>query len=207
MKNLKKLTACVAVAFLLAAQSCGSGGNVTPQTQANVPEQPATPTNPSNPTNPTNTGGTGNTGTNTGGTGNTGTNTNPTPPASPVPLDDCGVKNPLEDLVWLKSWIAAKKTCTDTLTRYKCLPVRTPYILVHSYQYKGKLVYEINECPSGICDEMKIIPSISYIPNATLYNCKGEIICPNPTNTANSNSPCADFMQVATNKTLIYKNF
>jgi hypothetical protein len=190
MKTIKKMATLVVALACLAAQSCGNGNAVSPQAQAATPQNPAPPvvtppppTNPINPTNPV------------------------TPPANPTaPIEDCGVKNPLQELKWLQDWIEAKRNCTDTLRWYKCVSVRTPYMLVYSYHYNGKLVFEINECPTGVCNEMKIIRSTSYIPTVELYNCKGVSICANPA-TQFPTSPCADFLTTATNKTLIYKNY
>lgn len=81
----------------------------------------------------------------------------------------------------------------DMIDRYKRESLTNPPRTVNSYQYKGKTVYHIT---SDCCDQFNIV-----------YDVNCNIICyPDGGITGSGDGSCTDFFDIATNKTLIWKD-
>ena len=96
-------------------------------------------------------------------------------------LEDCGTKDPLEDLAWLKQ----KKQVME-------LNMGIAGSQIIQYTYKNNTVFWIDECYS--CADNMI----------SVYNCAGEVICQFG-GIAGINT-CIDFETEATDSTMLYNN-
>lgn len=81
----------------------------------------------------------------------------------------------------------------EKIAQIKREPVTNPPTAVYSYQYKGKTVYHFI---TGCCDMYNYVYDV---------NCN-QICAPDGGIAGNGDGKCSDFFNVATNKTLIWKD-
>jgi hypothetical protein len=100
---------------------------------------------------------------------------------SPPETQACNVKDPVNDLEWLKKLI-------DNIKNDNCVGE------VSQYDYENTIVFFVNSGPA-ICSE----------PDFSIYNCSGNILCQTTNALTEQNNCPTSLFEKLTNKKVIYK--